>query len=373
MGRQAFWEGQDLANLLNLGIDDLHLLYPQFNRNHLIATKRYWSTKVANTPEYRPQPEDYGMYEQATPARITPSRRRRAQRMSKLILVYGDGQVGFRRIIDPLTEQMYLDPLHNEAMHNIIQQVNADLRPEQTVNLGDFADMSEVSHFDPDSDHFHKTLGPAMQYIHNFYAQLKADNPDALHTEVDSNHAVRPKKKILRQMPEMYDFYRPGEDYPMITYYSLANLGRLGINFVSGYGAAEYIYGEEYGEPPIVFKHGNHSSGTPGATVRKEAAENPTVNVFRGHGHHDEEIRRTTREGKQLFYKMLGSACLNTGPVPGYSSAVDDFNRPVKMQLNHQNTFAVVEDFQNGQYNITTVNVIGGKAYLNGREYDGNK
>lgn len=311
-------------------------------------------------------------YKPIEPAVITPTTKERPERSSKLILVYGDGQVDYRRIIDPVTDEMELLPLHDVAMHNVIKQMNAELQPETTVNLGDFADLSAFSRFPKDSDHFHKTLGPTARYIHDFYAQMRTDNPDALHVEVDSNHAQRIKKQTLATENPLYDFVIPGEEYPVLSYYRLFNLGKTGLKFISGYGAAEFVYGEETGNP-IVFKHGNHSSSNPGATVSKESKENPTVNIVRGHGHHDEEVRRTTRDGRQLFYKMLGSSCLNNGPVPGYDSAVDDHNRPVKKHTNHQNTFAVIEDFQNGHYTMTTIDVINGKAYYQGREYDGNE
>lgn len=313
-------------------------------------------------------------FEPVEPARITPTRAKRLQRASNFILVYGDGQVDFRRIIDPVTDESRLVPLHNVPMHNIIQQFNARFRPETTVNLGDFADMSALSKFDPDSDHFHKTLGPSMRYIHDFYARLVANNPDAEHVEVDSNHAVRIKKQTLRNLPALHDFVIPGEDYPLMTYYRLANLGRLGINFISGYGGAEYVYGEEYGAPPIVFKHGTHSSSTPGATVKKESVENPEVHVVRGHGHGDEHISITTRSGRRLFYYQIGSSCLNDGPVPGYGSSVDDHNQPVKYHnRRHQNTFALIEDFRNGEYQVDIVNVINGVAYYRGEEFNGNE
>jgi hypothetical protein len=429
------WSPEDVKNLLSLPLEVLLQMYPDQNRQSLQTLKRYyknklkrrnametdpqlnqegqknhsrldkiaellersgidldsvqkvnrvnvyqsamkdeegeWSVQDLYSVQYVPKPEE-PEYEPATPAKITPTRRKAPKREHKLILVYGDGQVDYRRIIDHETGETELVPLHDEAMHNILKQVNADLMPDYTVNLGDFADMAALSRFDPDSDHFHKTLAPSMQYIHNFYAQLVADNPSAAHIEVDSNHAVRPKKQVLNNMPALHDFYRPGEDYPLMTYYSLANLGKLGIQFISGYGAAEYVHGEEYGRP-IIFKHGTHSSSSPGATVRKEAAENPEVNVVRAHGHHHEEVRRTTRNGDQLFYIMVGSSCNNKGTVPGYHSAVDDFNRPVETQLNHQNTFLMIEDYENGHYNVTSINVIKGIAYYMGKEYNGNE
>jgi len=327
-----------------------------------------WDTTTLHSYDHATDPLEG--FQPVEAARITPTRRRRQKVLAKRVLIYGDGQVDYRRIIDPVTDVQELVPLHDVAMHRVIQQLNAKYQPETTVNLGDFADMSAFSRFPADSDHFHKTLGPSMRYIHDFYAQMVADNPKGHHVEVDSNHAIRPKRRVLEALPTMHDFVRPGEDYPMMTYFYLANLGKLGIDFYSGYGAAEFVYGEEN---PIVFKHGNHSSSTPGATVRKEAAENPTVNVIRAHGHHDEEVRRTTREGRQLIYKMIGSSCLNRGPVPGFDSAVDDHNRPVKKYTNHQNTIAMLEDFQNGRYNLHTIDVQGGVGYFNGDEFDGNQ
>lgn len=371
MGRNAFWIGEHLQRLLTLNIDDLEILYPQFTRNHLLTAKRQWSAKVSNLA---PQEEssEFDIYPRAESARITPTRRRRAERLARLILVYGDGQVGYRRIINPRTQEQELLPLHNVPMHNIIKQLNADLQPETTVNLGDFADFPEFSRFDPEDDHFHKTLTVSMQYIHDFYAQMRADNPDAEHVEVDSNHAVRPRKRILSQLPAYYDFYRPGENYPAGTYYSMANLEPLGVNFVSGYGNAEYVYGEEQG-PPIVFKHGTFTSSTPGGTVRKELQTNTEVNIVRGHGHRGEEVEHTTRDGWQLFYRQLGSACLNRSNVPGYHSAIDDFNRPTNNHQDHQNELLIIEDYGNGNYTRTTLNVMDGITHYKDKVYDGNE
>lgn len=319
------------------------------------------------------QPSDYlEVYQPAEAAKITTTRRKRAKSIAETILVYGDGQVGFRRIIDPVTEESQLLPTHDVAMHNVIQQLNADILPEKTINLGDFADFAELSRFDPDSNHYHQTLGPSMQYISDFYARMRANNPDARHIEVDSNHATRVRKAILKNMPALYNFVLPGETYPLMSYARLANLAASDIEFVSGYGAAEHMHGEEYGVP-IIFKHGHSYSSTPGSTVGKELKENPEVSIVRGHGHRHEEVRRTMRDGTQLFYLMLGSSCLNDGAVPGYSSAIDDHNRPVKRQINHQKTIAIIKDYKNGRYAFTNLDVVDGVTYWDNKKYDGNK
>ena len=333
-----------------------------------------WETTLNHAYDHQTaDPADYAeYYGPVKPPTIKPSKRKTAQRLGEIGLVYGDGQVDFRRIIDPVTDEQRLEPLHHIPMHRLLLRLNADLRPNVTVNLGDFADMTALSDFPPDSDHFHKTLGLSMRWIHYFYAQMRVDNPEADHSEVDSNHAVRPKKQILKKMPALHDFVLPGEDRPMISYYRMANLAKLAINFYDGYGAAEKVYGEEHG-PPIVFKHGNHSSATPGSTVRKEAAENPEVSVWRGHGHNYEQVMRTMRDGHQLFYIQEGTTCLNRGPVPGYHSAVGDTNNVLPNQQNHQNTISLFER-HGSQYNIVRLGITpDNKVQYNGKEYDGNE
>lgn len=406
------WHGEHLARLIHWPISKLMAYYPAYTKDTLKGKKSYWKKQIREgkipmppkpNPESNPEVQQGRLkstwevamrgedgewnthtlhaydhtentvetYEPVEPAKIRPTKLKRAVRASKFILAYGDGQVDFRRIIDPVTGEQTMIPLHNVEMHRIIMQLNATLRPETTVNLGDFADMAALSRFSPDSDHFHKTLGPSLSWIHNFYAQFTADNPDASHNEVGSNHEARIKKQVLSNLPALHDFVRPGDSYPMMTYYHMANLGMLGINFISGYGNAEFVYGEDQGIP-IVFKHGTHSSSNPGATVRKEAQENPEVHVVRGHGHAEEHVTMTDRRGRKHFYYMLGSACINNGPVPGYHSSVDDHNQPTTYHnRRHTNSFAVIEDYGNGEYQIDIVNVFRGVAHWRGQVFSG--
>jgi hypothetical protein len=58
MGRQAHWTGENLKNLLTKDLDELTKLYPQFTRNHLSATKRYWSNKMERYPSEDKTPDE---------------------------------------------------------------------------------------------------------------------------------------------------------------------------------------------------------------------------------------------------------------------------------------------------------------------------
>lgn len=332
-----------------------------------------WTHTVNELHDHLPEPDELAQqFEPAVQARITPTRRKRIQTIGRQLLVFGDSQIGYHRVFDPATGENELIPTHSESALSVVTQLNADIRPHEIVNVSDTVDLAEFGRFNPQSDSFHRTLAPAFQRAHNLYAQLRADNPDAEITEVDSNHTARVHKNLMKKMPEMYGFTLPNEEYPLMSYYRLANLGALGVNFISGYGGAEYVYGEEYDKPPIVFRHGIHSSSSAGATVRKEALQNPTNHVVRGHGHSYEHIIQTTREGYDLHYIQLGTTCETTGAVPSYHSAIDDMGRTVHRQENWSNQVLLINDHTDGIYDFEVIDIVGGVAHYRDRIYDGN-
>jgi len=416
-GRKANWEGNNLYWLLTEDIDKLYIRFSAHGKDKIRALKSYhlkklkkdssymppkpsheheptpapegrlyktwevsafnqqtqeWETATNHGYDYTPTTTDIAeVFEPATPANISPTKRKRAERLGKQILVFGDSQIGFHRVYDQDGNDSLI-PTHSEETLSIIQQINAHERPDTVVNVSDTIDLADMSRFDAQSDSFHRVLGPSFQRVHDFYAQLVGDNPDASFNEVDSNHTARVQKRIMSKMPEMYGFTLPGEDYPLLSYYRLANLGQLGINFISGYGAAEFIYGEEYDAAPILFKHGTTTSSAAGATVRKEAAQNPNMHIVRGHGHSYEEIAQTTRDGEQLHYIQMGTSCDTKGTVPSYGSSMTDHGMPLHKQENWQNQIMMIEDYD-GHYNFNLIDVVGGIAYYKGNRYDGNE
>jgi len=427
MPRQAFWKGDDLYRLLTLKTNELCDLYPQYNSATIKGKKAYWRNKLNRgeiemppkpKPENSPESNNFGEilklhnlsselakefteqgfhigyiknaegeieytiplpnakgkgshmddFTPATPAIITPTKRKPEKRDHKLLYVFSDAQVDYRRL-----EDGSLEPIHDESALEAGRLLCKDLKPDEIINCGDTVDLAALSRFDRDSDHFHRTLGPSFQRVHDYYAQLRADSPWAKITEVDSNHNTRIKKFILKSAPSLYGTKRPGEDdseYPMFTYPFLTNLNKLDVNWVSGYGAAEYVYGLEYDTPPIIFKHGTTAVSN-GSTAAKESKENPEVNVVRGHSHRMESHYRTTRSGNYLASIVVGVACKTTGEVPSYYSAVDDHNEVVNTQENWQQGALVIEDYD-GHYNFHHVPILRGVAHYAGKRYDGN-
>lgn len=407
MGRITRWEGQDLINLLALDLKTLEKMYG-YERNYL-RTARYrkkkeikegkilmpegepsapvgklyktwetsafnhetgeWSTVTNHGYDYATNPDLDEVFTPAVPAKITPSKRRPQERDYRTLFVFSDAQIDYRRL-----EDGSLEPIHDERAIRVAHMLCRDLRPDEIINLGDTVDLAKLSRFKPDSDHFHRTLGPSFQRVHDMYAQFRADNPQAKIIEVDSNHNTRLKDYFLKNAPDLYGMRRPGapeDEYPMFTYPYMANLSHIGVDWISGYGAAEYVYGDEYDKPPIVFKHGT-SSVSSGSTAAKESGHNPETHVVRGHGHRIEVHHRNNRAGEYLTSIMVGVLCRTDGAVPSVHSAVDDRGNMVKRGENWQNGVLLIRD-HDGDYEFVNIPIREGLAYFNGKIYNGDE
>ena len=206
MGRRV-WQGELLDDLLTLKWKDFSKKYPDIKKNTYKGKRVYWKNKILEGAE--PMPEgienvegrlyktwevsafnretnewettlnhayEHGKEEfeyQAEPARITPSRAKAPKREHKVYFAYGDAQIDYRNIDGELI------PIHDERAIDVALQLAKALRPELIVNLGDNVDLSNLSRFKKDSDHFFRTLAPSFQRAHDIYAQLRSDNPDA--------------------------------------------------------------------------------------------------------------------------------------------------------------------------------------------------
>ncbi len=421
MGKQL-WVGEHLWNLLNHSVKELQEMYPAYNRNTLKGKKSYWTKQLREgkiemppKPEREPIPNEdilaqHGLtapegatisyhigyiknsdgeieytkplpsvhpaqlgqrqqlsdfISQADPVKITPSRRKPVQRDHKLIFAFSDSQIDYREIDGEL------HPIHDERALSVVRMMCDYYRPDTIVNLGDTVDLSALSRFDKDSNHFEHGMQPAFNRVHRLYADLRADNPQSKIVELDSNHNTRLKKFMLKNAGQLYGLKQAGheDEYPVMSYPFLANLGAVGVDWVSGYGSAEFVYGEEYGAPPIVFKHGTLVGQN---VAHKELVQNPEVHTVRGHTHRPEQAHRTMRNGHYLTSMVVGVTCSVTGDVPSVYSAVDDRNQVVRNQEQWQQGVAMITDYQDGTYQFDNILIRNGVAKYNGKVFNGN-
>lgn len=386
------WSGEHLWNLLHLDWEAFHTKYPDVTKNTWKGKRGYWRKKIMSGETLSPEapepklvkswesaafnretnewetttlhsydhlPDEDAYLFQAAPANITPTNREVPVRDYRSIFVFSDAQIDFRLIDNEFV------PLHDERAIQVAQLICADLQPDVIVNLGDTVDNAAFSRFKPDSTHFQNTMRKSHQVVHDIYAQLRADNPTARIVEVDSNHNVRPRNWMLQHMPQIYDMRQAGtdEEFPIWSYPFLANLKHVGVEWVGGYGAAEFHYSDD-----LVFRHGNTAVAN-GSTAAKVSKQEPELNVVQGHAHRAETFHRTTRGGKYLASIVVGALCKTTGEVPSYHSAIDDRNQVVKHQEDWVNSVMEIQDYGDGNYLFHHIYIRDGSARYNGKEY----
>ena len=301
---------------------------------------------------------------QADPIHIRTSTAKPIKRAFKLILAFGDSQIDYRKIDDE-----YI-PIHDERALAVVTMINKALLPDLVVDLGDTVDFSSLSRFAKDSDHFDHSLNPAINRAHRLMAQISADNPKAEKVAVSSNHERRLGALVLKHVPMLYGLRQSEskEKYPVLSYPFLTNMASIDWDWIGGYEGAEKIYGEEYGKPPIVFKHGQ-TLVSAGSTANKESKDNPETHIVRGHGHQNQMHYRTNRNGDYLASVMVGCTCSIMGDVPSYHSAVDDLGKVVKNQESWQQSVLLIEDY-GGDYNFINIPINKGVAFYNGKRFD---
>ena len=299
---------------------------------------------------------------QAERAKITPSRKRGIERNYEKIVVLGDAHISYRNINGEL------EPTQDERALLLARWVIAEINPDKIIVTGDMLDNAELSTFRPDSDHYIGTLGQSIQRIHDYYAELRADNPKSQIIEVGSNHAQRIKKRLIDDLPQMYNVRQAGSGskYPVMSYPFMANLEHVGVDFYSG-EQAEYLYEGN------VFKHSFTKN------LDKLRSEYQGVNTFGGHWHvvNMNFYSQTERRSRELRIRELGNytcgvLCRLDGTVSSTKSEVDDINEPVKRYENWTQGIIEVDVDESGSIG-RYISFRNGIARYNDKIYDANE
>jgi len=348
------------------GMEQEGRLYKTWEVSAFNPKTEEWTTTTNHGYDYGQQQNLSDFISQAAPVKINPSRRRPVQRDHNVIAVFSDTQISYMDI----KGDGELTPIHDEGYINIFRQLCKEYQPEYIVDTSDTVDFSNISRFPADSPRFNISLNHSINRAHRMYAELRADNPNSKIIAVDSNHTQRLAKFLMKQVPELYGIRQAGNPskYPALTYPFLMNFESIDVDWYGGYGSAEYVHGEEYDAPPIVFKHGN-SAVANGSTAAKEAKENPETHVVRGHSHRAELFHTTNRSGQYLTSMVIGCGCHTEGHVPSYHSSVDDNGVPVHHQENWSQSIGLIFDYKDGTYDFNHVMVNRGIAHYNGKTY----
>lgn len=282
--------------------------------------------------------------------RLKFDRKRAARIGAKTLLVFGDTQIGFRRIADEMV------PLHDVPAMQAVHQLARNLQPDVLVDLGDDIDLAELSRFAPDSRHFQNTLQPSLQANHDWHAELSEATPKAERHLVDSNHSKRFNDYILKNAGVLAEI-------PELKLNRLLRLEEIGWEFHGGYGSAEYEYADD-----LAFMHGVFATAN-GSTAAKLSQANRDRHIFQGHAHRTEAQWSTDRKGRSFGAFVVGALCRIDGVVPSYHSAVDQHDQPVKHYENWQQSVAVIRDYGDSQYTFDQVPIHNGVLHFEGKRY----
>jgi hypothetical protein len=396
-----FWVGERLSKLLTYSDEQLAKEFPNHKLEGLKRTRRKYRVKVKegkvvekpipeeerrvstitgwwevvtanpNDPEnpivtkahkysVKTRPEK-SWIEPVVSARIERVRIKPPKRDHKVIMVFSDAQIGYRRINGELV------PIHDEKAISAMVKFATHLRPNYVVDCGDTTDFAEISRYQVDSNHFEGTLQPSLQRTHDLYAQVTAATPDAegRRHAVDSNHVKRLGDFMLKNAYPLADVRAPGEKYPAMSYPSLIKLEEVGWEWHGGYGSAEYEYADD-----LAFTHGTFAVSN-GSTASKLSKANYGRNIVQGHKHSIESHYSTDRKGRQFGAFVVGALCRRDGFVPSFHSSIDAVGQPLTHYENWQNGIMVIKDYGEGRYQFDQIPIHDGVIWYDGKEFEG--
>lgn len=306
----------------------------------------------------RSQINEEDFISQAKPVRIPARRTKPVKRDHKRILVFGDEQIGYRDINGELV------PTHDEGALSAVRALARAIQPDVIVGVGDTVDMPNLSRFSPDSDHFtNKTFQESLNRLHQWDAELRADNPDADIVRLTGNHN-RLTKFVIDKAMALYGLKRANTDVPVLTLPFLVRAEENDIQYITGYPANEYRYDED-----LVFVHGNKVNSS-GSTAARMTKDYPDRNVVFGHIHKAERHTTTNYLGKYLTAITFGTLSRIDGFIPSFGNGVDDNNEVVPQYENWQQACGIIDDYGDGNYQFTTVFIRDGSLQYEGKEYN---
>lgn len=283
---------------------------------------------------------------------IRPSRARRAERPGgeKETLVFGDAQVPFG------------DP---RAME-LAQLAVRTLKPDNVVFVGDMIDLPSQSKYEQRPEWAGQTQ-QAIDDLHSFYAQIRADSPNSQLYVIHGNHEKRMDDYVRRNAVEVLGLRRANmqQELAVLTLEYLMRYDDLGVISVDGYPNGEY-----WMEDNLKFLHGTNTKKG-GTNAAKYLAEEPVTTIY-GHSHRQELAYKTVamRDGASntIAAASPGALCYIDGQVPGFNHTVSARGEVVKKAEDWQQGMLQVHH-EGLHHEITPIRFTEMGMRLNGKRY----
>lgn len=284
-----------------------------------------------------------------------PKRRTRARNVGhKTIAICSDLHLGFRKA----------EAIHDQrAIDAFLQMLNYS-NPDYLINLGDLIDFADISHFAPDSNDFANTLQPTLQEAHNILALQTDATPNAERRIIlEGNHDSRLQKKLLNDASQFHGIKAVGDEYPAMSLPNLLKLDKIGHEYIGGYPANEYQYKDD-----LIFIHGSGGGTNP---TKKLQEKYPNENVVQGHLHRINSEIHTRRDGKYIGKYIMGLMGKIDGSLPSVNNGIDSIGKPIKKYEQWQQGAMIINDYGDGNYEFNQIPINEGKAYWQGKKFEG--
>ena len=262
-----------------------------------------WVHTNLRSYEHQPQIDAEAFIRQAPPTVVRPSKRHRPETATELIAFYGDTH----------------HPVQDERKLALANRIVRDLMPQTVVYEGDDLDMALFSRFETRQE----WAGSTQRGIDQFHSQLAATRADigsdAKIIVLEGNHNVRLERELRKYNGELLGLRRANaaNELGVLSLEFLLRCDELGVEYVSGYPAAEYWL-----TPDLKTYHGYTTSSN--KLVASKEIRSETVNFVHGHSHQAGLVYRRFRDGKgdrTIFGMEVGTfADLSLTPSGKYSA-----------------------------------------------------
>ncbi len=305
-----------------------------------------------HSKKLRPLPEEPNLDEllvrKAIPTIIRPTRRATPKHTEQEALIFGDAQV----------------PFQDERAMNLALTAIRELMPNQVVFVGDMLDLPGLSRFQQRNEWQSATQG-AIDYYHQFLAQVRANAPNADITVIAGNHEERMTNYVQRNAAEVLRLRRAGEHLSVLSIRNLVRFDDLDIRYVDGYPNGTY-----YLEPNLQLMHGTNVAK--GGSNAAKYLEQERASTIYGHTHRLELAQRTypTENGRYTVTAASPGALAKVdGSVPGFRYSVSEQGEVVKRAENWQQGLLQIHH-EGLHHDITPIQFTERGMVLNGKRFD---
>lgn len=224
---------------------------------------------------------------------------------------------------------------------DVMFQIGRSLRLDGIIINGDLDDVASLSRYTPNAEQHLRWVDERVQ-AHKTRVKIRQNFPNVPIMVIPGNHDIRPKTWIDAHAMPLQNLFTLeqllGWDDPFLEF-DVVHEGRVLL-----------------AEDNLMVKHGIKIGPHAGASVKKEI-DTHGMSVIMGHVHRRADIE-VTKTAHTLRGIELGCLC---NLRPHYL--------PVEETANWQHGFAVVNVFDNGEFEPELVRIYNGKALFRGKRF----